>query len=146
TIPSSDTRAGHDALRIAIIAPPVVPLPPTTYARTDRIAASLATGLNERGHRVTVFASGDSDLPCEVVPVVPHALWNEGYTGETAIYLQIAGPPGSDEIGRFDVVHSHVETAGFLLARHAPIPVVTTLHPRLQLTGVDAQHSRLTMM
>jgi len=41
-----------------------------------------------------------------------------------------------DEIGRFDVVHSHVETAGFLLARHAPIPVVTTLHRRLDINGV----------
>ena len=137
TIPSSpDMRAGNGALRIAIIAPPVVPLPPTTYAGTERIVASLATGLHERGHRVTVFASGDSDLPCEVVPVVPHALWNEGYTGETAIYLEMAVARAWDEIGRFDVVHSHVETEGFLFARHAPIPVVTTLHRRLDINGV----------
>ena len=49
TIPSSDTRAGHDALRIAIIAPRVVPLPPTTYAGTERIVASLAKQLSEAG-------------------------------------------------------------------------------------------------
>ena len=137
TIPSSpQARAHHDALRIGIIAPPVVPLPPTTYAGTERIVASLATGLHERGHRVTVFASGDSDLPCEVVPVVPHALWNEGYTGEIPVYLEMAVARAWDEIGRFDVVHSHVETEGFLLARHAPIPVVTTLHRRLDINGV----------
>ena len=47
TIPSSpDARTHPDALRIGIIAPPVVPLPPTTYAGTERIVASLATGLH----------------------------------------------------------------------------------------------------
>ena len=137
TIPSSpDARSRQDALRIGIIAPPVVPLPPTTYAGTERIVASLATGLHERGHRVTVFASGDSDLPVEVVPVVPRALWNEGYTGEVPVYLQMAVARAWDELDRFDVVHSHVETEGFLLARHAPIPVVTTLHRRLDINGV----------
>ena len=137
TIPSSpDARANEEALRIGIIAPPVVPLPPTTYAGTERIVASLATGLHERGHRVTVFASGDSDLPCEVVPVVPHALWNEGYTGEVPVYLEMAVASAWDEIDRFDVLHSHVETEGFLLARHAQIPVVTTLHRRLDINGV----------
>jgi glycosyltransferase involved in cell wall biosynthesis len=137
TIPSSpDARADREALRIGIIAPPVVPLPPTTYAGTERIVASLATGLHERGHRVTVFASGDSDLPVEIVPVVPHALWNEGYTGEVPVYLEMAVARAWDEIDRFDVVHSHVETEGFLLAQHAPIPVVTTLHRRLDINGV----------
>src|SRR4029078_8069775 len=89
-LPSSDPRAGHDALRIAIIAPPVVPLPHTTYAGTERIVASLATGLHEAGHRVTVFSSGDSDLPCEVVPVIPHVLRKAGSKGLTAIYLEMA--------------------------------------------------------
>ena len=133
---SPGARADHEALRIGIIAPPVVPLPPTTYAGTERIVASLAIGLHERGHQVTVFASGDSDLPCEVVPVVPHALWNEGYTGEVPVYLEMAVARAWDEIGRFDVLHSHVETEGFLLARHASIPVVTTLHRRLDINGV----------
>ena len=147
TIPSSpDARAHPAALRIGIIAPPVVPLPPTTYAGTERIVASLATGLHERGHRVTVFASGDSDLPCEVVPVVPHALWNEGYTGEIPVYLEMAVARAWDEIGRFDVVHSHVETEGFLLARHAPIPVVTTLHRRLDINGVADYIDALPMI
>jgi len=123
-------------MRIGIIAPPVVPLPPTTYAGTERIVASLAVGLHQRGHHVTVFASGDSDLPCEVVPVVPHALWNEGYTGEVPVYLEMAVARAWDEIERFDVVHSHVETEGFLLARHSPVPVVTTLHRRLDINGV----------
>jgi glycosyltransferase involved in cell wall biosynthesis len=133
-------------MRIGIIAPPVVPLPPTTYAGTERIVASLAIGLHERGHRVTVFASGDSDLPCEVVPVVPRALWTEGYTGEVPVYLEMAVARAWDEIDRFDVVHSHVETEGFLLARHASVPVVTTLHRRLDINGVADYIDALPMI
>jgi glycosyltransferase involved in cell wall biosynthesis len=36
----------------------------------------------------------------------------------------------------FDVVHSHVETLGFLFARHSPVPVLTTLHGRLDVSGI----------
>ena len=58
-------------LRIGIVAPPLVRIPPKAYAGTERIVAAVALGMHERGHEVTVFAAGDSDLPCEVVPVVP---------------------------------------------------------------------------
>jgi glycosyltransferase involved in cell wall biosynthesis len=105
------------------------------YAGTERIVTSLALGLHERGHQVTVFAAGDSDLPCEVVPVVPRSLWSEGMTGDLSLYHQMAVARAWDEIDRFDVVHSHVDTHGFQLARHSRIPVVTTLHRRLDVGG-----------
>jgi glycosyltransferase involved in cell wall biosynthesis len=85
---------------------------------------------------VTVFAAGDSELPCEVVPVVPRALWHEGLSGDMSTYLQLAAVRAWDRLDRFDVVHSHVDTAGFFLARHAQIPVVTTIHRRLDVGGV----------
>ena len=34
------------------------------------------------------------------------------------------------------MIHSHVETDGFLFARHCPTPVVTTLHGRLDVAGI----------
>jgi glycosyltransferase involved in cell wall biosynthesis len=132
---SIDTRESRP-LRIGLIAPPVLPLPPPAYAGTERIVTSLALGLHDRGHRVTVFASGDSELPCEVVPVVPRALWHEGLSGDMSTYLQLAAARAWDELDRFDVMHSHVDTAGFFLARHAEVPVVTTLHRRLDVGGV----------
>lgn len=118
------------------MAPPVLPLPPPAYAGTERIVSSLALGLHARGHHVSVFASGDSELPCEVVPVVPRALWHEGRSGDMSTYLQLAAARAWDELDRFDVMHSHIDTAGFFLARHARIPVVTTLHRRLDTGGV----------
>ena len=50
-----------------------------------------------------------------------------------------------DEADRFDLIHSHVETQGFQLAAHGPVPVVTTLHGRLDVAGatqyIDAMPS-----
>lgn len=137
TFPARPPRAtgGQRPLRIAIVAPPVLPLPPPMYAGTERIVASLVLGLHARGHRVTVFAAGDSDLPCEVVPVVPRSLWSEGMTGDLSLYHQMAVARAWDEVDRFDIVHSHVDTHGFLFAQHSRIPVVTTLHRRLDVGG-----------
>lgn len=85
---------------------------------------------------MTVFASGDSELSCEIVPVVPRSLWAEGQQGEMHTYLEMAVARAWDEVERFDIVHSHVEWHGFLFARHSPVPVVTTLHRRLDIDGV----------
>ena len=137
TFPTRAPRSLDDTrpLRIGLVAPPVVPLPPPTYAGTERIVSSLALGLHARGHEVTVFASGDSDLPCEVVPIVPRALWSEGVTGDVTTYLQMAVARAWEEADRFDVIHAHVDTQSFLFARHGSVPVVTTLHGRLDTGG-----------
>jgi glycosyltransferase involved in cell wall biosynthesis len=123
-------------LRIALIAPPFLPVPPPAYAGTERIIAELAAGLHRRGHRVTAYVSGDSDLPCEIVPVVPRALWRVGYRGDATGYISLAVAAAWEDAARYDIVHSHVETAAFLMARHCDTPVVTTLHRRLDLDGV----------
>ncbi len=41
-----------------------------------------------------------------------------------------------NEAAQFDIVHSHVEGFGFPFARHAPVPVVSTLHGRLDVAGM----------
>ena len=146
TFPRATRTAGDTRpMRIGLIAPPVVSLPPPTYAGTERIVTSLALGLHARGHEVTVFTTGDSDLPCEIVPIVPRALWREGMNGDLGVYFQMAVARAWDEAARFDIIHSHVETQGFQLAQHAPVPVVTTLHGRLDVAGttqyIDAMRS-----
>jgi glycosyltransferase involved in cell wall biosynthesis len=56
-------------------------------------------------------------------------------TGDLSLYHQMAVAQAWDEVDRFDVVHSHVDTHGFQFARHSPVPVVTTLHRRLDVGG-----------
>ena len=61
-------------MRIAQVAPLAENVPPTLYGGTERVVSWLTEDLVGRGHRVTLFASGDSRTNAELVPVVPRAL------------------------------------------------------------------------
>jgi glycosyltransferase involved in cell wall biosynthesis len=126
----------RSGLRVALLAPPFLPVPPPGYAGTERVIAALATALHERGHHVTVYASGDSQLPCELVPIVPDALWRVGYRGDPSAYIEMAVARAWADAGRFDVIHSHLEASAFVMARYCATPVVTTMHRRLDTGGV----------
>ena len=134
-------RVGIDrdqTLRVAVVSPPMLPIPPARYAGTERIVAALVDGLHRRGHRVTLFAPGDSRVDCELVPTVPRSLWSAGYRGDLSSYLNLTLARIWPVAGEFDVIHSHVDTMGFPFARWSRTPVVSTLHGRLDMSGVPA--------
>jgi glycosyltransferase involved in cell wall biosynthesis len=124
-------------LRIALVSPPFLPLPPPGYAGTERIVTALALGLHERGHRVTVFAPGDSELPCEIIPTIPRSLWRDGDPGDATGWLQMTAARAIESAGRFDIVHSHIDADGLLMSRALTVPFVATLHGRLDTAGVS---------
>jgi glycosyltransferase involved in cell wall biosynthesis len=139
-VSSEDLALGPDQdrrpLRIALLAAPMVPVPPIAYGGTERVVAALATELTKRGHEVTVFASGDSTVDGILSPIVDKALWRTGYRGDVSTHLLRAVARCWAEADQFDLVHSHVESFGFPFARHAPVPVVSTLHGRLDVAGM----------
>ena len=120
-------------LRIAEVAPPLVPVPPVAYGGTERIVGELVRELHDRGHEVTTFASGDSLVPGRLVPTVPEALWPAGFAGDPAPWLLATLGTVLDHAADFDVIHSHLEWYSAILARVSPVPVVTTLHGRLDV-------------
>ena len=124
------------SLRIALVAPPMLPVPPPTYAGTERVVAALGDALLARGHQVTLFAPGDSDWQGELVPTVENSLWRSGYSGDVSNYIHLTVSVAWRHHERFDVIHANVETLGFLFARVCPTPVLTTLHGRLDAWGV----------
>ena len=92
------------------------------------IIATLAMGLHELGHEITLFGPGDSSLPFETISVVPQSLWRTGHVGDASAYLEMAVAKAWAAADRFDVIHSHVERARFIMARYCATPVVSTLH------------------
>lgn len=114
----------------------MLPIPPRSYAGTERVIAALGSELHRRGHTVGLVAAGDSAVPYELIPTVEQSLWQTGYTGDVASYMQHTAAIAWREAERFDVVHSHLENHTFLLARYAPAPVVTTFHGRLDMAGM----------
>lgn len=121
------------SLRIAQVAPPFEAVPPAGYGGTERVVAALTAELVRRGHQVTVFASGDSDVPCELIPTVPVALRTTGFSGDPVGFFANTALQVLARIDAFDVVHSHLDFAGLVMAARSPRPVVTTFHGRLDL-------------
>ena len=49
-------------MRIAVVAPPFIQVPPVTYGGTELFIAHLASGLHTRGHDVIVYANAYHDF------------------------------------------------------------------------------------
>ena len=58
--------SGGSSMRIGLIAPPWLPVPPPGYGGTELVIDNLARGLQELGHDVRLFTVGESTCP------VPH--------------------------------------------------------------------------
>jgi glycosyltransferase involved in cell wall biosynthesis len=99
----------------------------------ERVIACLAEQLVGRGHQVTVFASGDSSTSARLVPVVDQGLGRSPCYRDAAPFEAIALGKLAREVDGFDVAHSHIEMAGFPLARCLPRPVVSTIYHRLDV-------------
>ena len=61
-------------MRIAQVAPLYESVPPRLYGGTERVVSYLTEELVKQGHKVTLFASGDSLTKAELVPICPRAL------------------------------------------------------------------------
>jgi glycosyltransferase involved in cell wall biosynthesis len=121
------------ALRIALVAPPFLPIPPLRYGGTERVVGVLANGFHRRGHDLTVFAAGDSQTPGRLVPVVPKATWQSGRQDTTEALMATIVDAVTSRQDEFDVIHSHIEWHGFDLAASLRTPVVSTLHGRIDI-------------
>ncbi len=118
-------------MRIAVVSPLFESVPPRRYGGTERVVHWLTEALVRRGHRVTLYASGDSRTDAGLVAGWPRALRGGGCEVDaaalhTGMLLRALG-------SRVDVVHSHVEWPGMLLAGRGGPPLVTTLHGRLDI-------------
>ncbi len=120
-------------LRIAQVAPPLERVPPERYGGTERVMYELIVELVRRGHEVTTFASGDSEVPGHHVPTVPVALRPADFKDDPMGYFLTTALAVLDSQDEFDVIHSHLEWMSLLLARASRGPVAATFHGRLDL-------------
>lgn len=113
-------------MRIAEVAPPWLAVPPKGYGGIEWVVALTADGLAERGHDVTLFATGDSVTEANleyVFPVAPGpAAINDPVLDTTHTLLVYEDP------SRFDVFHVHSPFAALAAGLNCGVPVVHTLH------------------
>jgi glycosyltransferase involved in cell wall biosynthesis len=115
-------------MRIAIVAPPWLPIPPMGYGGTESIAHFLTEGLVKRGHDVTLFASGDSQTSARLISVFPQALGNSGEIKDDPLRPLLQYIECFERAEEFDIIHNHAQYAAMFLADLVKTPVVHTLH------------------
>ena len=113
------------ALRIALLAPPWFPVPPTGYGGIEWVVWLLADALVDAGHDVTLFAAGESHTKARLVTEFPRAPTSE--IGQSAVDLRHVLSCYA-RAGEFDVVNDHSGMLAAALAGAVPTPVVHTVH------------------
>lgn len=115
-------------MRIAVVAPPYLPVPPVGYGGTERIVSLLTEGLVEAGQDVTLFASGDSQTKAKLVSIFPKALGNNGFQKSSALLPLLQYRECLLRQDEFDIIHNHAQYYGLFMFEKAKPKVVHTWH------------------
>jgi glycosyltransferase involved in cell wall biosynthesis len=120
-------------MRIAQIAPLTEAIPPKLYGGTERVVSWLTEELVSLGHKVTLFASGDSVTQAKLEPIWPHALRLDGRVRDPMALHMSMLEQVRQRADEFDVLHFHLDYYPFSLFSRQATPFITTLHGRLDL-------------
>jgi glycosyltransferase involved in cell wall biosynthesis len=126
--------ADHDGgpLRIAMLAPPWIPVPAPAYGGIEEVVRLLTGGLSARGHDVTLFAPPGSSADGEVIAVleeahpddIQKAQFESDHVARAFGEIDAAAERGEP----YDVVHDHVGHTALAMADRLSVPLVHTLH------------------
>lgn len=131
--PAARRLHARSLVRIGLLAPPFVRVPPKRYGGTERVVAALADALVERGHDVTLFASSDSETRANLVPTIGEPAWDDTRFAENGPFWTLGVERAYRRADDLDVMHNHSDFYAYPLARRAPFPTVTTQHWRMDL-------------
>ena len=113
-------------MRIALIAPPWLPVPPPAYGGTELVIDLLGRGLVAAGHSVTLYTVGTSTCPIPRRHRYDVGQWTA--EADSSVLRELAHVTWAyDDLDEVDVVHDHTLAGPFVgsLARHR---IATTNH------------------
>lgn len=118
-------------MRIALVAGPHLPVPPKQYGGTEQVISNLIVGLKEAGHTPILLAPADSEVECELWPIIDASLSfpkNRRHIDSFDQKLKAANLRTKqllqDNLNKFELIHSH----GYDLLEFKNFPNLTTLH------------------
>lgn len=124
-------------LRIGMVAPLYAPVPPTGYGGTELVVSMLTEELVKRGHRVTLFASGDSHTSAQLDATVPTHLFKLGIPVTDLRYHVLHLNRAFRQAEKFDIIHTHVDTVEFFFSAFVNTPTLHTIHQPLCRTPLS---------
>jgi glycosyltransferase involved in cell wall biosynthesis len=119
-------------IRIAMLAPPWIPVPPPGYGGIEEVVALLTDALVERGHDVDLFCAPGSSSKARVRPLLPaphpesieRALFEADHVARAFEAMDGAAADGKP----FDVVHDHSGYTALAMADRVAVPLAHTVH------------------
>jgi glycosyltransferase involved in cell wall biosynthesis len=130
--PAVEPEAAGPPRRIAMLAPPWIPIPPPGYGGIEFVLALLCDALVARGHDVELFTTPGSTSRAKVRPLLdgPHpesierSLFEADHVGRAFDAFDVAANRGEP----FDVVHDHSGYTALAMADRQSAPFVHTVH------------------
>jgi glycosyltransferase involved in cell wall biosynthesis len=115
-------------MRVALVVPPFIPVPPRRYGGTELFAGHLAGGLAKLGIDVVIYTNGESTLPVERRWLYPKGQWPlEGEIYENLSDINHGAWSVKDASESCDLIH--VSNAPTLVhSRFVDVPFVYTIH------------------
>lgn len=129
-------------MKIAQIAPLYESVPPKLYGGTERIVHYLTEELVALGHKVTLFASGDSITSARLVANVDTGLRLKSGCIDSFAHHIVQMEEVIDRSGDFDILHFHTDYFHFPYTERLNIPCVTTLHGRLDIPDLQPLYNK----
>jgi glycosyltransferase involved in cell wall biosynthesis len=131
-LPVAERPEAGETYRIAVLAPPWIPVPPPGYGGIEEVVALLCDALVERGHDVELFCAPGSSSKAKVRTLlaeahpesIERALFEADHTARA--FELVDGAASSD--GSFDVLHDHSGFTALAMADRLDVPVVHTVH------------------
>jgi glycosyltransferase involved in cell wall biosynthesis len=112
-------------MRIGLIAPPWVPVPPPAYGGIEVVVDNLARGLAHHGHDVRLFTVGSAACPVTREYLYPGPVAPIGDASYEAAHTLAA----YEALAEVDLIHDHTELGVLLGGREHPrVPVAVTAH------------------
>jgi glycosyltransferase involved in cell wall biosynthesis len=135
-------------VRIAMLAPPWIPVPPPAYGGIEEVVRLLSEGLTARGHAVTLFAPPGSRSSADVAVVLedsyPNDIQKAQFEADHVARAFAAVDAAAHEGRPYDVLHDHTGHTALAMADRIGVPVVHTLHGPFteQASRFYARHGR----
>ncbi len=102
-------------------------VPPRSYGPWEQVASTLAEGLVERGHAVTLFATADSITQADLHAMTP-AGYEEDDSIDAKVYEALHIAAAFERASDFDIISNQFDFLPLAFSALVDTPVVTTIH------------------
>ncbi len=115
-------------MKIAQLASVWERIPPTTYGGAELITSYITEGLLKRGHKVTLFATGNSITKAKLVSIFPKGLYRANIPWSNSTYPFLNTLEAFKRAKEFDIIHNHAGIPGLFFTNFVKTPTISTLH------------------